>query len=67
MWYHMDIFPPEAAPLLEQLHIEVSNHQCLPVHDEMVRRHLISKKISIEWEPFDFKRYNLAVFTICGF
>ncbi|XBJ02769.1 hypothetical protein VPH35_022075 [Triticum aestivum] len=57
----------EAAPLLEELDIEVSNHQCNPLEDEMLRERLVCKKTFIEWEPSDFKRYNLAVLTIYGF
>ncbi|XP_020199628.1 uncharacterized protein [Aegilops tauschii subsp. strangulata] len=57
----------DAAPLLEELDIEVSNHQCNPLEDEMLRERLVCKKTFIEWEPSDFKRYNLAVLTIYGF
>ncbi|KAM0873188.1 hypothetical protein ACQ4PT_038228 [Festuca glaucescens] len=53
----------EATPLLRELHVQVSNHQCIPLEDET----LVCKKTYIEWEPSDLKRYNLVVLTIDGF
>uniref|UniRef100_A0A453FQT4 F-box/LRR-repeat protein 15/At3g58940/PEG3-like LRR domain-containing protein n=2 Tax=Aegilops tauschii TaxID=37682 RepID=A0A453FQT4_AEGTS len=61
------LFLLEAAPLLEKLHIKVSNHECESFEDEMLRKLLVVATSNIEFEPSDFKHYKLAVLTIYGF
>ncbi|XBI29573.1 hypothetical protein VPH35_053536 [Triticum aestivum] len=61
------LFLLEAAPLLEKLHIKVSNHECESFEDGMLRKLLVVATSNIEFEPSDFKHYKLAVLTIYGF
>ncbi|CAL5068549.1 unnamed protein product [Urochloa decumbens] len=61
------LFLLQAAPRLKMLQIKVSNHQCVPIQDEMVRQHFICAKGNIEWKVPDFKHHNLILLDILGF
>jgi hypothetical protein len=47
--------------------LQVSNHQCKSSEDEALGEQLVCEKTYFEWEPSDFKRYNLVMLTIHGF
>lgn len=53
--------------VIDLLFMQVSNHECESLEDEMVRKLLVVKKSNIGLEPSDFKHYKLAVLTIYGF
>uniref|UniRef100_A0A0D9W6C7 Uncharacterized protein n=1 Tax=Leersia perrieri TaxID=77586 RepID=A0A0D9W6C7_9ORYZ len=61
------LFLLEAAPLLKMLSIMVTKHQCLPIEGELLKMMLICEKNNINWEPSEFKHYNLNVLRIHGF
>ncbi|CAN6249125.1 unnamed protein product [Urochloa humidicola] len=61
------LFLLQAAPRLKMLQIKVSNHECIPIQDEMLRQHYICKKSNIEWKVPDFKHHNLILLDIHGF
>uniref|UniRef100_A0A0E0DFC9 FBD domain-containing protein n=1 Tax=Oryza meridionalis TaxID=40149 RepID=A0A0E0DFC9_9ORYZ len=61
------LFLLEAAPLLKILSISVTDHLCVPVEEELIKRFVICKKSNINWEPSDFKHSNLSKLTIHGF
>uniref|UniRef100_A0A0D9ZMB5 F-box domain-containing protein n=1 Tax=Oryza glumipatula TaxID=40148 RepID=A0A0D9ZMB5_9ORYZ len=61
------LFLLEAAPLLKILSISVTDHLCVPVEEELIKRFVICKKSNINWKPSDFKHSNLSKLTIHGF
>ncbi|EEE57942.1 hypothetical protein OsJ_08653 [Oryza sativa Japonica Group] len=63
------MFVLEAAPLLKELRISVTEHSCgsLAAADVM-RKLLYCKKNNIEWHiDSDFRHYNLLLVTVVGF